>query len=38
MTADKLTINGTDYRWPDRPLVMLCMDGGDPEYNVNLRW
>ena len=29
MTADKLTVNGTGYRWPDRPLVMLCMDGGE---------
>ena len=32
MTADRLAVNGTDYRWPGRPLVMVCIDGGDPAY------
>ena len=32
MTARKLTINGTDYRRPDHPLVVVCIDGGDPAY------
>ncbi len=27
-----LAVNGTDYRWPDRPVVVVCIDGGDPEY------
>ena len=25
-------INGTDYRWPSRPVVVVCIDGGDPAY------
>ena len=32
MTADRLAVNGTDYRWPSRPLVVVCIDGGDPAY------
>ena len=27
-----LSINGTDYRWPLRPVVVVCIDGGDPAY------
>jgi phosphonoacetate hydrolase len=27
-----VTVNGTQYRWPDRPLVVVCIDGGDPAY------
>ena len=23
-------VNGTDYRWPLRPVVVVCIDGGDP--------
>jgi len=30
--AKTLTVNGTDYRWPDHPVVVVCIDGGDPEY------
>ncbi len=33
MTASHITVNGIDYRWPERPLVMVCIDGGDPAYN-----
>ena len=32
MTANRLAVNGTDYRWPRRPLVVVCIDGGDPAY------
>ena len=24
--------NGIDYRWPKRPIVVVCIDGGDPAY------
>ncbi len=27
-----ITANGVHYRWPDRPLVVVCIDGGDPAY------
>ncbi len=27
-----VTVNGRTYRWPDRPLVVLCIDGCEPEY------
>lgn len=25
-------LNGVDYRWPQRPVVVVCIDGGDPAY------
>ena len=25
-------VNGTSYRWPLRPVVVVCIDGGDPAY------
>lgn len=25
-------LNGVDYRWPSRPVVVVCIDGGDPAY------
>jgi phosphonoacetate hydrolase len=25
-------VNGTEYRWPKRPVVVVCIDGGDPAY------
>jgi phosphonoacetate hydrolase len=25
-------VNGTGYRWPKQPLVVVCIDGGDPAY------
>jgi phosphonoacetate hydrolase len=25
-------VNGTSYRWPQRPTVVVCIDGGDPAY------
>jgi phosphonoacetate hydrolase len=27
-----ITVNGVQYRWPDKPLVVVCIDGGDPAY------
>ena len=34
MTATPSTIhvNGIPYRWPLRPVVVVCIDGGDPAY------
>lgn len=33
-TIDNLTVtvNGVAYRWPSRPVVVVCIDGGDPMY------
>ncbi|HEX9673503.1 MAG TPA: phosphonoacetate hydrolase [Burkholderiales bacterium] len=25
-------VNGLKYRWPDRPVAVVCIDGGDPAY------
>ena len=25
-------LNGVDYRWPQSPVVVVCIDGGDPAY------
>lgn len=27
-----MTANGVRYRWPGRPVVVVCIDGGDPAY------
>jgi phosphonoacetate hydrolase len=27
-----VNINGIHYRWPVRPVVVVCIDGGDPSY------
>ncbi len=32
MAAKTLEVNGTGYRWPDQPVVVVCIDGGDPAY------
>ena len=34
MTSDQSTIsvNGRDYRWPDKPCVVVCIDGSEPDY------
>ena len=34
MASEKspVIVNGTAYRWPSRPLVAVCIDGGDPAY------
>jgi phosphonoacetate hydrolase len=30
-----IEVNGIHYRWPARPVVVVCIDGGDPEYLVH---
>jgi len=30
--ASSVTVNGVAYRWPRRPVVVVCIDGGDPAY------
>ncbi len=27
-----LELNGVSYRWPSHPVVVVCIDGGDPAY------
>ncbi|MFO1324080.1 MAG: phosphonoacetate hydrolase [Burkholderiales bacterium] len=30
--ARSVVVNGRKYRWPDRPLVVVCVDGCEPDY------
>ena len=30
--ASTIHVNGIPYRWPLRPVVVVCIDGGDPAY------
>jgi phosphonoacetate hydrolase len=30
--ARGVRLNGIDYAWPRRPVAVVCVDGGDPEY------
>lgn len=32
MHPESVELNGTTYAWPSRPVVVVCIDGGDPEY------
>ncbi len=32
MRRTTVTVNGVDYRWPTQPVVVVCIDGGDPAY------
>ena len=32
MTRSALTVNGRTYQWPQRPLVVVCVDGCEPDY------
>ena len=32
MIADSISVNGRRYRWPSRPLVVVCVDGCEPDY------
>ncbi len=27
-----ININGRDYRWPSKPVVVVCIDGSEPDY------
>jgi phosphonoacetate hydrolase len=29
---EPVDVNGVRYRWPSRPVVVVCIDGGDPAY------
>ena len=29
-----LNVNGRSYAWPDAPLVLVCIDGSEPEYEI----
>ena len=31
-TGQQIRLNGVEYRWPRRPVVVVCIDGGDPAY------
>jgi phosphonoacetate hydrolase len=28
----KVSVNGRDYQWPDKPRVVVCIDGSEPDY------
>ena len=32
MSQDPIRVNGRSYAWPDRPAVVLCIDGSQPGY------
>src|SRR5260370_9819096 len=32
MDTPAVSLNGVTYRWPRRPVVVVCIDGGDPAY------
>src|SRR3989440_3523923 len=32
MGRASVALNGVRYRWPSRPIVEVCIDGGDPAY------
>jgi phosphonoacetate hydrolase len=31
----EVSVNGRSYRWPRRPLVVVCIDGSEPGYPAN---
>ena len=31
-TPRSITINGRRYKWPDKPVVIVCVDGSEPDY------
>lgn len=28
----RVSVNGRDYRWPGKPVVVVCIDGSEPDY------
>ena len=32
LSGRSIDLNGVTYRWPLRPVVVVCIDGGDPAY------
>ena len=35
MSKDQIELNGIEYNWPIKPVVVVCIDGWDPEYLDN---
>ncbi len=31
-TKPEITVNGRSYKWPNRPVVAVCVDGSEPAY------
>ena len=31
-TKQDVKVNGRSYKWPDRPVVAVCIDGSEPAY------
>ena len=31
-TPETVTVNGRDYAWPEQPVVVVCIDGSEPDY------
>lgn len=31
-STKRVEVNGRDYAWPNRPLVVVCIDGCEPNY------
>ena len=34
MPRPAVAVNGRSYNWPDRPLVVVCIDGSEPDYTT----
>ena len=32
MEQQKITVNEREYAWPETPVVVVCIDGSEPEY------
>jgi len=32
MSKDQIELNGIEYNWPIKPVVVVCIDGSDPDY------
>ena len=32
MSKEIIQLNEIEYAWPKKPVVVVCIDGGDPEY------
>ncbi|MGQ4807142.1 Phosphonoacetate hydrolase [Candidatus Entotheonellaceae bacterium PAL068K] len=32
MRSESFELNGVTYQWPSKPVVVVCVDGGDPAY------
>ncbi len=31
MSKDQIELNGIEYNWSKKPVVVVCIDGDDPE-------